>query len=259
MRSTITVRLAVVTAAALLAVTGCTSSTDDPTGSTRPTGPVASKTAPTDGAASPSGTWDPNDMVSEKPGGKTEKPKPASKPTPKKPRPADPELAVLTAGVWAETLVKTGTPPAGFVAVPEGATFACGTMGTGSDAYPTYCPEPATIYWPANWDKGAFTTLFVAGHEQAHHIMAVTDTTPDDPAMVERVADCYAGAWLGAARDEGLLVPAEGDDLDGAIAGVFEYVPTGEPYQSPAQRAVDAHAGVTGGVDACKALPPVTD
>lgn len=236
-------RLFAVTVAVSFTVTGCgaTSGGDDPSS-------VNLKPAVT---SMPKGTPDPG--VVKSPGVKPEKPKPTEK-GPRKVRPAEPELAVLTAGVWASTITGGDVPPAEFKVAGEGAQLPCATMGVGADAYPTYCPDPATVFWPDTWDEGAFTTLLVAGREQAQHIMAVTGTTPDDPAMAGRVADCYAGAWLEAARDEGLLVPAEGDDLDGAIRGVFEQF-AGDSLQ----RAVDAHAGVDGGVDACQTLPPVIE
>ena len=102
----------------------------------------------------------------------------------------------------------------------EGATgTACGT-GT-SAMGPFYCPGDETIYMDTAFfgelrsrfgaSGGPLAEMYVVAHEWGHHVQHIAgimdgldlrDTGPDsDGVRLELQADCFAGAWAGAATE----------------------------------------------------------
>lgn len=93
--------------------------------------------------------------------------------------------------------------------------------GTGTSATgPFYCPPDETVYIDTSFfaelesrfgaNGGPLGQLYVVAHEWGHHIQHITgrmdgldlrDTGPtSDGVRLELQADCYAGAWVGAAE-----------------------------------------------------------
>lgn len=93
----------------------------------------------------------------------------------------------------------------------------CGTASTAVG--PFYCPTDQTIYIDTAFydqlrqqfgeDAGSLAQLYVIAHEWGHHIQNIAgimdgkdlqDTGPtSDSVRLELQADCFAGAWAGAA------------------------------------------------------------
>ncbi|MET0956153.1 MAG: neutral zinc metallopeptidase, partial [Cryobacterium sp.] len=100
-----------------------------------------------------------------------------------------------------------------------GGSVDTGCGGATSAVGPFYCPADQQIYLDtAFYDElrtqfgataGPLSQLYVVGHEWGHHIQnlagtfATADTSQTGPASdavrLEVQADCFAGAWLGAA------------------------------------------------------------
>ena len=96
----------------------------------------------------------------------------------------------------------------------------CGTAG--SNVGPFYCPPDKRIYIDTSFYDELSTTygatggplaeMYVLAHEWGHHIQNIvgtmdgldlSDTGPtSDSVRLELQADCYAGAWVGAAATE---------------------------------------------------------
>src|SRR5690606_26062140 len=93
--------------------------------------------------------------------------------------------------------------------------------GTGTSATgPFYCPPDQSVYIDTSFfaelesrfgaDGGELGQLYVVAHEWGHHIQNITgrmdgldlrDSGPtSDGVRLELQADCYAGAWVGAAE-----------------------------------------------------------
>jgi uncharacterized protein len=109
---------------------------------------------------------------------------------------------------------------------------------------PFYCPADQQIYLDTSfWDTlrdqfgataGPLAQIYVIGHEWGHHIQNITGQTKgldlqatgpaSDSVRLELQADCYAGAWIGAASrgDARYLEPPTkaqiADALDAAAA-----------------------------------------
>jgi predicted metalloprotease len=99
----------------------------------------------------------------------------------------------------------------------DATTTACGSATSASG--PFYCPPDMALYVDtAFFDQlrsqygatgGPLAQMYVVGHEWGHHIQQLsgafdradrTDTGPgSDTIRLEVQADCYAGAWVGAA------------------------------------------------------------
>jgi uncharacterized protein len=95
---------------------------------------------------------------------------------------------------------------------------ACG--GATSAVGPFYCPPDATVYIDTSFfdelsgrfgaSDGELAQLYVVAHEWGHHVQSITgamdgldrqQTGPEsDGVRLELQADCYAGAWVGAAE-----------------------------------------------------------
>jgi predicted metalloprotease len=122
---------------------------------------------------------------------------------------------------WGEELPARGTayqqPPVALF--PDSVGTKCG--GTTSATGPFYCPPDATIYIDTAFfgdlrtrfgaSGGSLAEMYVVAHEWGHHIQSLEGTlaasqdgqTGDgsNAVRVELQADCFAGAWAGAASD----------------------------------------------------------
>jgi len=165
-----------------------------------------------------------------------------------------------------------------------------GCGGATSATGPFYCPADQTIYIDtAFYDElktqygangGPLSQLYVLAHEWGHHIQHLTGQTDgldlsktgatSDSVKLELQADCYAGAWAGAAatteNDEGVLflepltkanvadalsaASAVGDDRIQESAGVGVN-PEGWTHGSSEQRQKWFMAGYDGGTESC--------
>ncbi|MDO9397230.1 MAG: neutral zinc metallopeptidase, partial [Herbiconiux sp.] len=121
---------------------------------------------------------------------------------------------------WAGEAPQLGTTyrsPADFVLFDGGTNTGCGqaTSATG----PFYCPSDETVYVDTTFfdelrsrfgaQGGTLSQMYVVAHEWGHHIQQLQgtlsstdrgDTGPaSDSVRTELQADCFAGAWTGAA------------------------------------------------------------
>ena len=108
--------------------------------------------------------------------------------------------------------------PAAFILFEGSVGTGCGTAS--SAVGPFYCPADESIYIDTGFfdelssrygaSTGNLTQLYVVAHEWGHHIQNLigamegldnTDTGPgSDAVRLELQADCFAGAWVGAAE-----------------------------------------------------------
>lgn len=108
--------------------------------------------------------------------------------------------------------------PTDFVLFTDSVGTGCGNAS--SAVGPFYCPPDETIYLDTGFydelssqfgaSAGPLAQLYVIAHEWGHHIQNITgqmegldtsQTGPDsDGVRLELQADCYAGAWVGAAE-----------------------------------------------------------
>ncbi len=108
--------------------------------------------------------------------------------------------------------------PADFVLFAQAVSTGCGNAS--SAVGPFYCPPDETIYLDTGFydelssrfgaSSAPLAQLYVVAHEWGHHIQNITgqmegldtsQTGPDsDGVRLELQADCYAGAWVGAAE-----------------------------------------------------------
>jgi uncharacterized protein len=130
--------------------------------------------------------------------------------------------------------VKGATDPQ-VIIFDQQTTTGCGTATAAVG--PFYCPADQQIYLDtAFYDQlrsqfgataGPLAQLYVIGHEWGHHIQNITGqmkgldlqaTGPaSDSVRLELQADCYAGAWLGAAsrgQDRILEPPSKSEIAD---------------------------------------------
>jgi predicted metalloprotease len=121
---------------------------------------------------------------------------------------------------WAEEAAAEGLSyrsPADFVLFEQATSSGCGQASSATG--PFYCPTDETIYLDTAFfgelksrfgaSGGSLSQLYVVAHEWGHHIQNLTgvlgsidhsQTGPDsDSVRTELQADCYAGAWVGAA------------------------------------------------------------
>jgi len=117
-----------------------------------------------------------------------------------------------------ETQVEGYRSPSDFALVEDAVGTGCGNAS--SAVGPFYCPADESIYLDTGFfdelgsrfgaDAGPLAQLYVVAHEWGHHIQNITgrmqgldnsDTGPDsDGVRLELQADCFAGAWVGAAE-----------------------------------------------------------
>jgi len=120
---------------------------------------------------------------------------------------------------WAEQLPSFGVDyrTTNIVLFEDQVSTACG--GATSAVGPFYCPPDETIYIDTSFyaelqsrfgsSGGPLAQMYVVAHEWGHHIQNITgimngldmqDTGPtSDAVRLELQADCFAGAWVGAA------------------------------------------------------------
>ena len=122
---------------------------------------------------------------------------------------------------WAEELPARGTdyqqPPVALFTDSVGTGCGGATSATG----PFYCPPDASIYIDTEFfgdlrtrfgsSGGPLAEMYVVAHEWGHHIQNLEGTLAasqdgqtgagSNAVRVELQADCFAGAWAGAASD----------------------------------------------------------
>ncbi|SDE55422.1 KPN_02809 family neutral zinc metallopeptidase [Auraticoccus monumenti] len=155
---------------------------------------------------------------------------------------------------------------------------------------PFYCPPDQTVYIDTSFydelrsrfgaSAGPLAQLYVVAHEWGHHIQELTGTMDQldrsrtgptsDGVRLELQADCYAGAWVGAAStitdDQGRtrLEPVTEDQLRDAIDAAEaigddriqqqtqgQVQPETWTHGSSEQRVTWFQRGVSQGVGAC--------
>ncbi|MES1212897.1 MAG: neutral zinc metallopeptidase [Leifsonia sp.] len=171
----------------------------------------------------------------------------------------------------------------------DGATdTGCG--GATTDVGPFYCPNDQTIYIDtAFYDElrsqfgatgGPLAQLYVIAHEWGHHIQYITgimngldlqQTGPtSDSVRLELQADCFAGAWVGAASTtkdvngvtflEPVTKAEIADALNAAAAVGDDHIqqatqgqvnPESFTHGTSAQREKWFNSGLAGGPQAC--------
>ncbi len=118
---------------------------------------------------------------------------------------------------WSER-VENYRSPADFVLFTDSVSTGCGSAT--SAVGPFYCPPDETIYLDTAFfdelttrfgaNDGSLSQLYVVAHEWGHHIQKLigqmdkvdnSQTGPtSDSVRLELQADCFAGAWVGAAQ-----------------------------------------------------------
>lgn len=145
---------------------------------------------------------------------------------------------------WAEQLPALGVEYRSTQIVLFTAQADTGCGGATSAVGPFYCPPDETIYLDTDFydelvsrfgaNPGALAQMYVVAHEWGHHIQNITgimngldlqDTGPtSDTVRLEVQADCFAGAWVGAAstiKDENgvtFLEPLTQQQIDDALS-----------------------------------------
>ena len=145
---------------------------------------------------------------------------------------------------WAKELPSLGVEyhSTNIILFTDQTSTGCG--GATSAVGPFYCPSDETIYIDtAFFDElqsrfgssgGPLAQMYVVAHEWGHHIQNITgimnglnlqDTGPSSDAVrLELQADCFAGAWVGAAPtikdDDGVsfLAPVTDAEIQDALS-----------------------------------------
>ncbi len=119
----------------------------------------------------------------------------------------------------------TYTPPH-FVLFRGGTDSGCG--GAYSDVGPHYCPQDQTIYLDETFFEllqekfgatGDVAQAYVIAHEVGHHVQTLLKIEQVSIAQ-ELQADCFAGLWAHAIKDEQVLEPGEIQEAIDAAAAV---------------------------------------
>ena len=132
-------------------------------------------------------------------------------------------------GVWQEEFRQMGRRYEDTVVVlfEQATQTGCG-VGSAQTG-PFYCPGDRKVYLDLSFFRelsdrfgapGDFAQAYVIAHEFGHHVQTVLGLRPDGTnegsVRHELQADCFAGVWAAAARDEGLL--ESGDVQEGLEA-----------------------------------------
>ncbi|SDY62341.1 KPN_02809 family neutral zinc metallopeptidase [Herbiconiux ginsengi] len=192
---------------------------------------------------------------------------------------------------WADTAPALGVQyrsPADFVLFEQATSTGCGQASSATG--PFYCPPDETIYVDTSFfdelrsrfgaSGGTLSQMYVVAHEWGHHIqqlagiLSSTDHSLTGPASdsvrTELQADCFAGAWTGAAstiEDENgvtFLEPVTREQIADALnaASVIgddriqqqssgQVDPESWTHGSSASRQHWFETGLTGGPGAC--------
>ncbi len=125
----------------------------------------------------------------------------------------------------------------GAILFEEAVSTGCGQAT--SAVGPFYCPNDETIYLDTGFyddlrtrfgaEGGPLAEMYVVAHEWGHHMQKITgalesadrqDTGPESDAVrLELQADCFGGAWAGAASDgpDALLEPITSEQVAQAL------------------------------------------
>ncbi len=131
---------------------------------------------------------------------------------------------------WSSTLSGYRAPT--LVLFRGSTTSSCG--GASSFAGPHYCPTDESIYLDETFFEELQSTLgaqggdvaeaYVIAHEVGHHVQNISGLlnggkSSENSIQIELMADCFAGAWLGALADEDIYDESEVlEALDAASA-----------------------------------------
>lgn len=198
---------------------------------------------------------------------------------------------------WADTLPALGSEyrSTNIVLFTDQTETGCG--GATSAVGPFYCPADETIYidtafyddLQTNYGSsgGPLAQMYVIAHEWGHHIQNVTgimsgldlqDTGPaSDSVRLELQADCFAGAWVGAApeilNDDGVafLEPVTDQQIADALSAASavgddriqestqgQVTPETWTHGSSDKRQQWFETGRAGGPDACNTFQVAT-
>lgn len=126
-----------------------------------------------------------------------------------------------------------------------------------------YCGNVEGVFWDGPTffhdiyaEIGPSAVTIILAHEYGHWVQDLSDAYPENPYNVEMQADCYAGAFLGAAIASGYL---ENTDIDEIIRIMARF---GQPrwsgrwtevtYGSALERNQAIFIGFDGGTAACQ-------
>ncbi len=147
--------------------------------------------------------------------------------------------AVSLEDFWIEAAPEIGVQYRGPGAIifDEAVSTGCGQAT--SAVGPFYCPNDETVYLDTGFyddlrtrfgaEGGPLAEMYVVAHEWGHHMQKITgalesaqrgDTGPDSDAVrLELQADCFGGAWAGAASDgpDPLLEPITREQVAQAL------------------------------------------
>ena len=198
---------------------------------------------------------------------------------------------------WSSELPKLGATyrSTNIVLFTDSTDTGCG--GATSDVGPFYCPPDETIYIDtAFYDDltnrfgataGPLAEMYVVAHEWGHHIQNITGimngldlqtTGPtSDSVRLELQADCFAGAWVGAAptiTDEdgvAFLEPVTDEQIQNALSAAAavgddriqsstqgQVTPETWTHGSSESRQKWFQIGYKGGPDACNTFQVAT-
>lgn len=198
---------------------------------------------------------------------------------------------------WSAELPKLGATyrSTQIVLFTDSTNTGCG--GATSDVGPFYCPPDETIYIDtAFYDEltsrfgataGPLAEMYVVAHEWGHHIQNITGimngldlqaTGPaSDSVRLELQADCFAGAWVGAAptiKDENgvaFLEPVTDEQIANALSAAAavgddriqsstqgQVTPETWTHGSSESRQKWFQIGYQGGPDACNTFQVAT-
>jgi len=132
----------------------------------------------------------------------------------------------------------------------------------------SYCSADRAIYtgqdalWVLYNGVGFATPAVALAHEWGHHVQTFMEVpepeTPAENAVLEKQADCIAGAWAQHAAQAGNLnYPADLGDLN-AVFGAVAPPDPGEEAIPVAERVAAFQLGYTSGLPGCNSFTPET-
>lgn len=147
--------------------------------------------------------------------------------------------AVSLDAFWVDAAPEIGVQyrEPGAIIFEQSVSTACGQAS--SAVGPFYCPDDETVYLDTGFyndlrtrfgaEGGPLAEMYVVAHEWGHHMQKLTgalesadrtDTGPEsDVVRLELQADCFGGAWAGAASDgqDALLEPITREQVAQAL------------------------------------------